>query len=45
MSIISNINDKGEWLSIVRNDKSRISPDIKIILHPVFWKGLYASTF
>ncbi len=43
--IISNINDKGEWFSIVRNEKSRLNPDIKIILHPGFWKGLYTSTF
>lgn len=44
-AIISNINDKGKWFSIIRNNKSRLNPDIKIILHPGFWKGLYTATF
>lgn len=45
VAIISNINDKGEWFSVIRNKKSTLNPDIKIILHPGFWKGLYASAF
>lgn len=45
IAIISNINDKGKWFSVIRNEKSTLNPDIKIILHPGFWKGLYTSTF
>ena len=45
LGIISNVNDKGEWFSIIRNEKSTFNPDIKLILHPGFWKGLYTSTF
>ena len=45
VSIIYNINDKGEVFSSIRNDRSRLNPDIKICLHPGFWKGLYVSTY
>lgn len=45
LAVIYNINDKGEVFSSIRNYKSKLNPDIKICLHPGFWKGLYVSTF
>lgn len=45
LAVIYNINDNGEVFSSIRNDRSRLNPDIKICLHPGFWTGLYTSTF
>lgn len=45
LGVIYNINDNGKIFTSMRNNKSRINPDIKIALHAGFWQGLYTSTF
>lgn len=34
-----------EYFSIIRNDRSTFNRDLKIQIHPGFWKGLHTSTY
>lgn len=46
--IILNVNyrkDYTEYFSVIRNDKSTFNRDLKIQIHPGFWKGLHTSTY
>jgi hypothetical protein len=49
LGIILNINFvEGrftEYYSIIRNDKSTFNRDLKIQIHPGFWKGLHTSNY
>ncbi|WP_240417389.1 P-loop ATPase, Sll1717 family [Paenibacillus periandrae] len=49
LAIIHNVNFvKGrytEYFSIIRNDKSTFNRDLKIQIHPGFWKGLHTSNY
>lgn len=49
LAIIQNVNFvEGrftEYYSIIRNDKSTFNRDLKIQIHPGFWKGLHTSNY
>jgi hypothetical protein len=45
LGVVNNVNDNGEMFSIVRNERSRFNRDLRSILHPGFWEGLYTSTY
>lgn len=49
LAIIQNVNfvkDRfTEYYSVIRNDRSTFNRDLKIQIHPGFWKGLHTSNY